>query len=355
MQYALITSESNGCLPKPHFLLVVFFVALVAVVLGFDVCAYNRVAACRYAQKYWDKVCSDGYFFEKTYPATHLGAATSVPSAFGYDCAHFVSCCVGNEPNEPGGGLELRSRTQAYGEPGAAKLVTWLLQHGATTKGAVSGLLPGDVIAYDRNGDGSIDHVALYLGKNKVAAHSQSWCDDWHRTYRSGFTFIHIQAATKPPPEHIGGKFLAEARILGGTRYCLNWDPSLGWECFPRTVGGEIYSKIVIPPLAIQGSVGKTTPIKCATFGVDYWQLGIVTAVSPLYVGACIHVNEWALPRLGVIWLGAIGGIEIPLRTRFFPRSVVVVEGQLWLPNGDWFAKGAIWGTWFAIGFGTEF
>lgn len=156
-------------------------------------------------------------------------------------------------------------------------------------------------------------------------------------------------------PERGRRGFLPEARIISGIRYGVNWDPSLGWGCFPRTVGGEIYSKIIIPPFAIQGSVGKTTAIKCAPFGVEYWQLGIVTAVSPLYVGVLIHVNEWALPRLGIIWLGAIAGVEIPLHTRFFPRGIVVVEGQLWLPNGDWFAKGAIWGTWFVMGFGTEF
>ena len=191
----VLTPISHGYLRKPAFLLGLFFSAVVTVVLGFDVHAYNRVAACKYAQKYWDKVCSDGYFFEKTYPATYLGAATSVPSAFGHDCAHFVSCCIGNEPDEPGGGLELPSRTQAYGEPGAAKLVTWLLQHGAVSKGAVLDLQPGDVIAYDRTGDGSIDHVALYLGNNNVAAHSQSWYGNWRLIYGSGFKFIHITTA----------------------------------------------------------------------------------------------------------------------------------------------------------------
>jgi len=153
--------------------------------------AYNGEAACRYAQKYKYTVCSDGYFFEKTYPPTYLGSGTSVPYAYGYDCAHFVSCCIGSEPHEQGGGLSLPPpRTQAYGEPGAASLVAWLIRerHG-TRVNSVAQLGKGDVIAYDRNGNGSIDHVALYLGNNEVVMHSESWTGAWHLVYCFEYRF----------------------------------------------------------------------------------------------------------------------------------------------------------------------
>ena len=157
---------------------------------------YDRQSACNYAQKYWNRVCSDGYFFKEMYPPAYLGSEKPVPSAFGHDCAHFVSCCIGNERHEQGGGLVVPSRTAAYGEPGAARLVSWLLDNGGTEESSVSNLDPGDVIAYDRTRDGVIDHVALYLGNGKVAAHSQSWNGGWRLVYSSGFTFIHIGVST---------------------------------------------------------------------------------------------------------------------------------------------------------------
>lgn len=175
------------------------FLLLLTSVLGLTLApscathAYDRSAACQYAMKYWHSVCSDGHFFERRDAPTYLGRGKKVPQGNeGYDCAHFVSCCIGNEPHELGGGLNIESRTQAYGEPGAARLVAWLIEHGATLKESVSELLPGDVIAYDPNADGLIDHVALYLGNNQVAAHSRSWYGDWRITHSSGFTFVHM-------------------------------------------------------------------------------------------------------------------------------------------------------------------
>jgi len=80
--------------------------------------AYNRQSAYNYAYKYAYKVCSDGYFWKGEKDLVRLGLGNSVPSD-GVDCAHFVSCCIGNEPNEQGGGIDVPSRTEAYGEPGA--------------------------------------------------------------------------------------------------------------------------------------------------------------------------------------------------------------------------------------------
>src|SRR5690349_19504889 len=83
--------------------------------------AYDRTKALSYARKYWTKACSDGYI--------GIGAAPNyrqVPSGTTFvrtmdneqarlpdgtliggldDCAHFLSCCLGQEPHEPGGGL----------------------------------------------------------------------------------------------------------------------------------------------------------------------------------------------------------------------------------------------------------
>ncbi len=86
---------------------------------------YNRQAAYDYAQKYWDEVCSDGYFWDTPGTYISLEQGTNITSMTGYDCAHFVSCCIGNEYHESGGGLDVPSRVlPTYGEPGAAKLAT---------------------------------------------------------------------------------------------------------------------------------------------------------------------------------------------------------------------------------------
>jgi len=74
------------------------------------------MASYNYAQKYAYKVCSDGYFFEVGYPPSYLGAETPVPSECGLDCAHFVSCCIGDETHGQGGGLDVHSRTEARRE-----------------------------------------------------------------------------------------------------------------------------------------------------------------------------------------------------------------------------------------------
>jgi uncharacterized protein YegL len=167
--------------------------------LSVPVVAYDADAACEYARRYYNRVCSDGYFYRESYPPTYLRAATAVPAdTYGHDCAHFVSCCIGSEPHDTGGGLSVPTRIIEhgdYGEPGAKRLVEWLLQEGAELRTSVSQLSAGDVIGYDRDGNGSIDHVTLYLGGGLVAAHSQSWMGHWQLTYSSGFQYVHIPAS----------------------------------------------------------------------------------------------------------------------------------------------------------------
>gem|GEM_PF-1616015 len=160
---------------------------------------YDGQAAYGYAQEYWDKVCSDGYFFEASYPPSDLGAGNPVPTECGLDCAHFVSCCIGSEPHAPGGGLNIPSRTEAYGEPGAKRLADWLIESGyAEEKATVGDLAMGDVIVYERDGG---YHAVLYLGGGKIAAHSVSyWQVNWDIYLSTGFT-VYARIHINGPPQ----------------------------------------------------------------------------------------------------------------------------------------------------------
>lgn len=157
--------------------------------------AYDRLVAYNYAGKYWDEVCSDGYFWDTPTSYIFLDPGTDITGMTGYDCAHFVSCCIGNEPNEQGGGLGVPSRVPpTYGEPGAARLGDWLIHSGnGVEKTSVAELEMGDVINYDWGGDGHWDHIALYLGGGEVAAHTSCvWKADWRLGGADNYRFVHI-------------------------------------------------------------------------------------------------------------------------------------------------------------------
>jgi virginiamycin B lyase len=156
---------------------------------------YDRVKAYRYAQQFWDEVCSDTYFWNTPKAYVELDWGTVITGMTGYDCAHFVSCAIGNRG---GGGLDVPSRVPpAYGEPGAAALGDWLIASGnAVEKPSVTDLRMGDVINYDWQGDGHWDHVALYLDCGQVAAHTTCvWEADWQLGGAAGYRFIHILTA----------------------------------------------------------------------------------------------------------------------------------------------------------------
>lgn len=164
---------------------------------------YNRQAALDYALAYWDKVCSDGYYFAGNQIPMALTAGSELPGdEEGFDCAHFVSCCIGSEPSHPAGGLDVPSRTITYGEPGAQRLTDWLLNQGAVEKEGISDLVPGDVIAYDADHSGWIEHVALYMGNGLVTAHSFSRYSLWNPDPTSDFTFLHLPGSYTPAPVH---------------------------------------------------------------------------------------------------------------------------------------------------------
>lgn len=194
-------SRCNGLLSG--FIPVVLSLVLIATLF---VCAhaqplYDRLSAFQYAQKYWNKVCSDGYFFADSETPSMLGAGQPAPTdEEGFDCAHFVSCCIGSEPRESGGGLEVPSRTLTYGEPGAQRLVNWLIEQGATRVSRISAMVPGDVVAYDADHNGWIEHVALYMGDGLVTAHSISRYSVWNPKPEADIFLLRLPGPYTPPP-----------------------------------------------------------------------------------------------------------------------------------------------------------
>jgi len=187
--------------PSRYCALILLITLCVVIFVGASVNAtYDRLAALEYARDYWDSVCSDGYFFADSEGPALLGAGKPVPTdEEGFDCAHFVSCCIGSEPNEPAGGLAVPSRTLAYGEPGAQRLVNWLLGQGATRVARISTMVPGDVVAYDADRNGWVEHVALYMGDGLVTAHSLSRYSEWNLNPEADIILLHLPGVYEPP------------------------------------------------------------------------------------------------------------------------------------------------------------
>ncbi|NIA04247.1 MAG: hypothetical protein GWP09_02750, partial [Nitrospiraceae bacterium] len=160
---------------------------------------YQRSAAVNYGMYYYNKYyLSDGYNFYD------CGAG---------DCAHFVSCAIGNEQNWRGGGLSLGYRwhdyckTYYYGVPGSRlpeddrgwDLVPYLINHHlAKIVSSVDQLSPGDIIQYKWSTTHT--HVALYVGNHYIVDHYQGtspW--GYNALYNndslyggSTITFVHI-------------------------------------------------------------------------------------------------------------------------------------------------------------------
>lgn len=175
---------------------------------------YDRNAAVAYANANWNKVVSDGYFWINGSTANKYGAGTAVPvnvsgeaSGIGDDCAHYVSSVLGSYPGSGAGGLTIPSRTNTYGEPGAAALDEMLVgypsgRYGTTYKygtlvSSVSQLTPGDVIGYDwdKTPNGTmddIDHTVVYIGNNLVDCHATSHLGVNWNLGSATYYFIHI-------------------------------------------------------------------------------------------------------------------------------------------------------------------
>jgi hypothetical protein len=146
---------------------------------------YDRSKAVSYANNYAGYVVSDGYFWTNGSDYYYYGTNfVATPTAFiGDDCAHFVSCCIGSQTNQRGGGLYIPSRVPpTYGEPGAADIVNTILLGPGFAKevSSLAEMSPGDVVAWNWEGETSIediDHVTLYLGNGLLASHAVSALD----------------------------------------------------------------------------------------------------------------------------------------------------------------------------------
>jgi cell wall-associated NlpC family hydrolase len=150
-----------------------------------------------YARKYAKKVVGDGCFF--TGPSDvdcSLGSGTKAPDNFadGSDCAHFVSYSLHE------GGIDTPCRyspatCEPYGEPGANNLKNILInQKGAKEVKNIYQLEEGDVVFYDWNSDGWMDHTTVYLGNQEVASHTSNGIFDWRMESSVGsFYFVKVK------------------------------------------------------------------------------------------------------------------------------------------------------------------
>ena len=215
---------------------------------------YDRARAVAYANNYAGYVCSDGYFWTNGSSYGNFGALAPVPTAeLGDDCAHFISCCIGSQASQPGGGLKIPSRVPpTYGEPGVARLVnTCLIGPGyAQEVFSLDDLEPGDLIAWNWEGDTNIadlDHATLYLGNGILASHSASCLDvaptffqdslpDWR------WHLIHIFDAP------------TLTTYIAGNNYVMTW--TTNWS------GYALYSSTTLGPNAIWTKVTKSPVIK---------------------------------------------------------------------------------------------
>ena len=199
---------------------------------------YDRAKAVSYANNYAAYVCSDGYFWTNSSDFGYYGTGVFTPvptSAIGDDCAHFVSCCIGSESHQKGGGLYIYTRDVTYGEPGAANLVSTCLLAArlATEVSSLSSLSPGDVIGWNWEGNtnmGNLDHDTIYLGNGLLAAHSSSHLDvsatNYYQSSESKWEWhlIHVlnKADTIPPTVAVssptnGQSFTSSSIALSGT------------------------------------------------------------------------------------------------------------------------------------------
>lgn len=163
---------------------------------------YDRARAVSYANNYDGYVVSDGYYWTDGSSYTLYGTNfVPVPtSLIGDDCAHFVSCCIGTEPNVRGGGMNIPSRVPpTYGEPGAGRLIYTVLVGGcyAEEVSSLSQLVPGDVIGWNWEGvtnadEADIDHVTLYVGNGLLASHAVSALDLYAPSWDGPPTVWHL-------------------------------------------------------------------------------------------------------------------------------------------------------------------
>ena len=229
---------------------------------------YDRAKAVAYANNYAGVIASDGYFWTNSAGYGFFGTNVSVPTnVVGDDCAHFVSCCIGRQPDRWGGGLYIPSRTApCYGEPGAGRLVNNVLINAGYAKEvfSLSEMLPGDVVGWNWSGDTNIanlDHVTFYVGNGLLASHAASALDvsanTWYQSSESKAVrhLVHIFDAPTLNTKRAGSK-LVLSWTTNWSGYVLQSSTSL--------VAGATWNKVTtsVSKSGIVNSVTNTMPQK---------------------------------------------------------------------------------------------
>ena len=193
--------------------------------------SYNRSNALAYARSKWTSVSTDNYigvgsspgykqvpagtiFVRKTAddPGTEVARlpdGSEIPLSELEDCAHFISCCIGEPPNGTGGGLKIGSEfSGVYGYIAARRLFDKLksgsfidivgaerMNKTATKTRIDAGEIgAGDLVFYyfEKNGVPQAEpgHVGLYLGDagKHIACHTYCRCDqanDYDQSWES--------------------------------------------------------------------------------------------------------------------------------------------------------------------------
>ncbi len=244
------------------------FAAQVVVAQAGSTNQYDRAKAVSYANNYAGYIVGDGYFWTNGSDYYYYGAGQPVPTTLvGDDCAHFVSCCIGSQGTQWGGGLKIPSRVPpTYGEPGAGALVnTVLIAPGyATEVSSLSEMSPGDVIGWNWEGDTDIadlDHVTIYLGNGLTGSHAESCLDVSANTwYQSGESeavrhLIHIYDAPTITCGKAGGN-LVLSWGTNWTGYVLQSSASLA--------AGSAWSNVKTAPTKVGRLNQLTTPMSQA-------------------------------------------------------------------------------------------
>ena len=184
---------------------------------GLEFVVYNRTTALAYARSRWSRVASDNYvgtnispFYKQVSAATVFVRTTAndpkteVARASGQpditleeleDCAHFISCCIGQPPGGTAGGLAIGRDfpTAIYGKVSAkglyedlkAKNLITIVGTPRTTKAdaatrlAGGEIAAGDLIFYYIANKPDPGHAGMYLAgaDKRIACHTFCRCD----------------------------------------------------------------------------------------------------------------------------------------------------------------------------------
>jgi hypothetical protein len=201
---------------------------------------YDRDGAIAYARKFWLQPCDDqfiglGSSSGKTFVAVDPGTrfehdsdpaapehavvpgGSPIPWTDLDDCTHFISCCIGERPGQPCGGLKITLRqlgappTAPYGIVRVSSMVSYLVKTGYAQVVAeksnddtmISQLSAGDLIAYFNIKSNIYSHMTLLLPDNKIACHTYCRSDQpectWDNNWDLGrgnhtWTFLRIVA-----------------------------------------------------------------------------------------------------------------------------------------------------------------